>query len=422
MTKPFSTKYAMGTSILFLTLAVFGGSYHATVDAKAHKPKLSFSKVTLKEGATKKLKVKNTKKKITWSSNKKKVVTVNNKGILRAKKKGNAKITAKLGKKKLTCTVKVIANKKITSTNNPLKTNAPVTSSAPTLTPSVAPTVSTSPVPAITPAPTGWEVDKQSGTKEAFMKYFNPDLKEYTTQKDVPMGEITTITYPSTVIGEEREAYVYTPAGYSTDKTYPVLYLIHGIGCDGSQWVSMQLNNIISNMIASGEVTPFVAVCPSVVPPADKKTNVTLSPENIKAFTDFAEEFSKDLQPYIQTNYSVSKERKDTAVCGLSMGGMEALSLGFSHLEYFNYIGSFSAAPSLDTSLLTLENSTFTPSLIMISSGDADNTVGDNPKNYHETLVQNNVDHIWFQYPKQRHSGTVWQNGLVNFLQRIYRD
>ena len=44
---------------------------------------------------------------------------------------------------------------------------------------------------------------------------------------------------------------------------------------------------ISSNLIVKDNVAPFVAVCPSVIPPADKRTDVTLSPENIQAFTDF---------------------------------------------------------------------------------------------------------------------------------------
>ncbi|RHV17691.1 hypothetical protein DXB73_00050 [Clostridium sp. OM05-6BH] len=39
------------------------------------------------------------------------------------------------------------------------------------------------------------------------------------------------IHYYSRVIGEKREVYVYTPPQYSKDKKYPVLYLLHGIGC-----------------------------------------------------------------------------------------------------------------------------------------------------------------------------------------------
>jgi len=65
--------------------------------------------LSLTVGKTYKLKVKNTSKKVKWSSNKKSVATVTNKGVVRAKKKGTAIITAKVGKKKYKCKVTVKA-------------------------------------------------------------------------------------------------------------------------------------------------------------------------------------------------------------------------------------------------------------------------------------------------------------------------
>ncbi len=79
-------------------------------NAKA-KIRLNKKKVTLKVGKKTKLKLKNYKKKVKWSSSKKKVATVNKKGVVTAKKKGTAKITAKAGKKKYICKVTVKARK-----------------------------------------------------------------------------------------------------------------------------------------------------------------------------------------------------------------------------------------------------------------------------------------------------------------------
>lgn len=86
-------------------------------DAAKKKVRLNKKKVTLTVGKTVKLKVKNTKKKVKWSSNKKKIATVSKKGVVKAKKKGTAKITAKIGKKKYIC--KVTVKKKKTPTKSP---------------------------------------------------------------------------------------------------------------------------------------------------------------------------------------------------------------------------------------------------------------------------------------------------------------
>ena len=76
--------------------------YTATVQAAA---KLSKRSVTLKKGQSRKLKITGVKKNIKWSSDQKAIVSVNKKGKITAKKVGTATITAKFGKKRLTCKV-----------------------------------------------------------------------------------------------------------------------------------------------------------------------------------------------------------------------------------------------------------------------------------------------------------------------------
>lgn len=69
--------------------------------------KISASKLTLKVGKAKKLKVYGATSSVKWSSKKKKVATVSNTGLVAAKKKGTAVITAKVNGKTLKCKVKV---------------------------------------------------------------------------------------------------------------------------------------------------------------------------------------------------------------------------------------------------------------------------------------------------------------------------
>ena len=91
-----------------LAMTVFATSVFATpMDAQAASMKLNKTKATIKVGESVTLKVKNKKKKVKWSSNKKSVATVTSKGKVTGKKAGTAKITAKVGTKKLNCTVTV---------------------------------------------------------------------------------------------------------------------------------------------------------------------------------------------------------------------------------------------------------------------------------------------------------------------------
>lgn len=96
-----------------LTAAIMLPLLGGAATGAAAKPKISKSKLTMEQGQTKKLSVKNLKKsqkkKVKWSSSKKKVASVSKKGKVTAKKQGKATITARVGKKKYTCKVTVTA-------------------------------------------------------------------------------------------------------------------------------------------------------------------------------------------------------------------------------------------------------------------------------------------------------------------------
>ncbi len=93
--------------VVILTLIITSCLFSAQA---AGKVKLNKKKATIKVGQIVKLKVKNTKKKAKWSSSNKQVATVNKKGKVTGKKAGKATITAKVGKKKYRCIVRVITS------------------------------------------------------------------------------------------------------------------------------------------------------------------------------------------------------------------------------------------------------------------------------------------------------------------------
>lgn len=98
-------------AVLMAVLLLAGNLYAADgTEAKA-KIQLNKKKISLRVGKTYKLKVKGTKKKVKWTSSNKKVATVSKKGVVKAVKKGTARITAKVAKKKLHCKVTVLKKK-----------------------------------------------------------------------------------------------------------------------------------------------------------------------------------------------------------------------------------------------------------------------------------------------------------------------
>lgn len=112
---------------------------------KKTKMKFSKTRITMKVREDKYLKIKNNtmKKSVRWSTSNKKVVSFDSKSKhdcwLVAKKAGTARITAKIGKVKLTCKVTV---KKSRNTNGN-KTSDSIPSPTPSTTPSVTPAVPT---------------------------------------------------------------------------------------------------------------------------------------------------------------------------------------------------------------------------------------------------------------------------------------
>jgi len=57
---------------------------------------------------------------------------------------------------------------------------------------------------------------------------------------------------------------VYTPPGYSADQKYPVLYLLHGIGGDETEWQRFVHPEVLmDNLIADGKAITMILVMPN---------------------------------------------------------------------------------------------------------------------------------------------------------------
>ena len=97
-------------------------------------------------------------------------------------------------------------------------------------------------------------------------------------------GRKEVFEYDSTVTGVKRKAVVYLPPNYSSDKKYPVLYLLHGIGGNEWEWSGyVHGDAVVDNLIVAGKARPMIIVMPNGraladdrVPPPDK----TFLPEN----------------------------------------------------------------------------------------------------------------------------------------------
>src|SRR5438445_911349 len=81
---------------------------------------------------------------------------------------------------------------------------------------------------------------------------------------DIPHGKTEMIEYESKSVGARRKTQVYTPPGYSQDKKYPVLYLLHGIGGDETEWERFaKPDQLLDNLLADGKAVPMIIVMPN---------------------------------------------------------------------------------------------------------------------------------------------------------------
>ena len=83
-------------------------------------------------------------------------------------------------------------------------------------------------------------------------------------REGIAHGKLEMVEYDSKSVGNKRKAFVYTPPGYSPDKKYPVLYLLHGIGGDEEEWRRGGHPEIIlDNLIADKRAVPMIIVMPN---------------------------------------------------------------------------------------------------------------------------------------------------------------
>ncbi len=247
---------------------------------------------------------------------------------------------------------------------------------------------------------------------------------------DVPHGVIHRHFYHSATANDDRAYFVYTPPDYkSSGRTrYPVLYLLHGYSDDATGWWSVgQANIILDNLIARGEAKSMVVVMPlgygtmEVVQRGWARVREPdLWQRNIGLFR---KALLDEVLPQVESAYHVSKDRKQRAIAGLSMGGAEALTVGLNSLDRFAWIGAFSsgglntnfasAFPALDASANDRLR------LLWISCGKDDGLLAPNQK-FVDWLETKGVHCTWAEVPGV-HSWRVWRRNLATLVPLLFR-
>ncbi|MBN1632257.1 MAG: esterase, partial [Thermoleophilia bacterium] len=162
-----------------------------------------------------------------------------------------------------------------------------------------------------------------------------------------PHGAVSEVHYYSKSLERWRRMHVYTPPGYEArgSERYPLFYLLHGAGDNDDAWTSVgRAGFILDNLIAGGEAKPMVVVMTAGHTSAAGFGAAPRGASEGPPRDEFYEDFVNDVMPYIEKNYRVRTDRANTAIAGLSMGGMQTLNVAFHHLDRFAYVGVYSSA------------------------------------------------------------------------------
>ena len=259
------------------------------------------------------------------------------------------------------------------------------------------------------------------------------------TRSDVEYGEYTHGTYYSETCGMERGYSILLPAGYSEDKQYPVLYLLHGIFGDEYSFsgdAGNKIKEIVGNMAADGLIEETIIVCPNMFAAWDPDQKPGFDAESCLPYDNFINDLTNDLMPYIEENYSVLTGRENTYLAGFSMGGRETIYITLKRPELFGYVCAISAAPGvvattdkfmshtgqMEESEMHFEEGATEPNVFIICCGTSDSVVGDYPKSYHEIMEANGCDHIWYEITGADHDNNAIRSGLYNLFKQIAYD
>jgi enterochelin esterase family protein len=165
----------------------------------------------------------------------------------------------------------------------------------------------------------------------------------WTPAPRIARGSLTRHFFHSALAGDDRDFWVYTPAGYDAKRTepYPVFFLLHGLGDEANSWIENGAANVIlDNLIAQGKAKPMIMVNTL----GYGYPNGPSGAMREGMLENFGKIVLREVLPIVEKTYNVGKTPRMRAIAGLSMGGAEATMIGLNHLDTFAYVGAFSAA------------------------------------------------------------------------------
>lgn len=292
-------------------------------------------------------------------------------------------------------------------------------------------------------------------------------------REGVPKGKLERVDYDAPAVSEglKRWMEVYTPPGYSTDKKYPVLYLMHGIGGnENREWTRQGVANVVlDNLIADQKIVPMIVVFPNgnaTTNAAGDGARARRGGNGARAGADgagagpgrdgaaragapgrrgggrgmlsggwgkaFEDDLFKDIIPYIESHYSAYTDPQHRALAGLSMGGMQTKSISLPNFTKFGYIGIFSGGNIRPEEISDVNAFKKQIKVVFMSYGSRESSAprggGSAPsgpegaKLAAEALNKAGVKAEFYVSPDSAHDFTSWKRSLYYFTPLLFRE
>jgi len=145
-------------------------------------------------------------------------------------------------------------------------------------------------------------------------------------------------TVNSTIMNRAVKYSIYLPPDYQgSERTYPVVYLLHGYTDDNTGWLQFgEVNRYADKAIQDGLIPPMIIVMPN----GDSSFYIN-SYDGAEKYEDF---FIKEFMPAIEKTYRIKAQKRYRGVAGLSMGGYGTLIYSLKYPDLFAAAAPLSAA------------------------------------------------------------------------------
>ena len=161
------------------------------------------------------------------------------------------------------------------------------------------------------------------------------------------------LSFSSTILNKELNYSIYLPPDYDTSqRNYPVVYLLHGYTDDDTAWIQFgEVHLTMDKGIAERQIPPMIIVMPDA--------GATWYINDHKGKYPYEDMFFKELIPFIDTAYRTRPHKEFRGISGLSMGGYGSLGYAMRHPDYFSACAAFSSGLLTDDAIVSMEDKNY---------------------------------------------------------------